>query len=134
MEYQKELTEEERQAFKVGSVVLAVVGALILTLIIFFGIRVGKKGEVKPPAAEENGQVAPAVSKPAVGPNPAPSVKPAPIEQKSESYTLYTVKSGDTLYEIALKYKVTWQEIATLNGISNQNALTVGSKIKIPKK
>jgi len=143
MEYQREVTEEEQQAFKVGSVVLLVAGALILTLILFVGIKIGKKGEAKPPAAAESGQVAgqeenatpkTTTSKSVTKPNPAPAVKSAPAEQNSSPYTLYTVKSGDTLYEIALKNKVTWQEIAALNGINNQNALTVGSKIKIPKK
>jgi LysM repeat protein len=44
----------------------------------------------------------------------------------------YTVKSGDTLSEIAAKYNLSYQTLATYNGISNPNSIVVGQKIKIP--
>lgn len=43
----------------------------------------------------------------------------------------YTVKSGDTLSEIAQKYGTTYQEIASLNGISNPNLIYPGQVLRI---
>lgn len=45
--------------------------------------------------------------------------------------TTYTVKSGDTLSEIALKYGTTYQKIAKDNGIVNPNKIYVGQKLVI---
>lgn len=50
------------------------------------------------------------------------------------SDTVYTVKSGDTLSGIAAKYGTTYQALASYNGISNPNRISVGQKIKIPGK
>ena len=43
----------------------------------------------------------------------------------------YTVRSGDTLSEIANKYNVTVQSIALENGISNPNIIYVGQVLRI---
>lgn len=43
----------------------------------------------------------------------------------------YTVKAGDTLSEIALKYGTTYQELAKINNIKNPNLIHVGQVIKI---
>ena len=43
----------------------------------------------------------------------------------------YTVKSGDTLSEIASKYGTTYQAIAKLNGIPDPNKIYPGQKLKI---
>lgn len=51
---------------------------------------------------------------------------------KTVSDTIYTVKSGDTLSGIASKYGTTYQKLASYNGISNPNIISVGQKIKIP--
>ena len=45
---------------------------------------------------------------------------------------MYTVKKGDTLYSIALKYNTTVQEIMKLNYLKNVN-LEVGQVIRIPE-
>lgn len=47
----------------------------------------------------------------------------------------YVVKSGDTLSAIAAKYSVKggYQALASYNGISNPNRLSVGQKIQIPE-
>ena len=47
-------------------------------------------------------------------------------------YTIYVVKYGDTLSDIAAKYNTTYQRIAEYNGIKNPNIINVGQKIKIP--
>lgn len=44
---------------------------------------------------------------------------------------IYTVKSGDTLSDIAKKYNTTYQELAKKNNITNPNKIYVGQKIII---
>ena len=58
---------------------------------------------------------------------PAEPEKPAVPEEE-----VYTVKSGDTLSEIASKYNTTYQKLAEYNGIQNPNLIYVGQKIRIP--
>lgn len=43
----------------------------------------------------------------------------------------YTVQSGDTLSGIAQQYGTTYQKLASLNGISNPNYLSVGQILKV---
>lgn len=43
----------------------------------------------------------------------------------------YTIQSGDTLWQIALKYGTTVQEIANINGISNPNLIYPGQVLRI---
>lgn len=56
-------------------------------------------------------------------------------EENLEDYSvmLYIVKKGDTLWEIAKKYRSTVDTIARINGIENVDKLVVGQKIYIPK-
>lgn len=56
----------------------------------------------------------------------------APDAGSAQGVTVYTVKKGDTLSQIAAKYGTTYQAIAAYNGIKNPNAIRVGQKIKIP--
>jgi peptidoglycan-N-acetylglucosamine deacetylase len=42
------------------------------------------------------------------------------------------VKSGDTLYAIAIRYNTTVAAIASLNNIANPNQIKVGQVLKIP--
>ena len=44
---------------------------------------------------------------------------------------MYTVKKGDTLYNIAKNYNVSVDEIKSLNNLSS-NVLSVGQKLTIP--
>lgn len=46
--------------------------------------------------------------------------------------TVYIVKSGDTLSDIAKKYGTTYQKLAQYNGIANPNVISIGQKIRIP--
>lgn len=48
------------------------------------------------------------------------------------SYTVYTVKKGDTLSGIAKRYNTTYQTLAQYNHIADPNRIYVGQKIKIP--
>lgn len=56
----------------------------------------------------------------------------APDAGAAQGVTVYTVKKGDTLSQIAAKYGTTYQAIAAYSGIKNPNAIRVGQKIKIP--
>lgn len=46
--------------------------------------------------------------------------------------TKHTVRAGETLYSIALRYKVTVQQIVTANKITNPNLIRVGQVLTIP--
>lgn len=43
----------------------------------------------------------------------------------------HTVKKGETLSGIAVKYKTTWQALQKLNGIKNANVINTNQKIRI---
>lgn len=51
----------------------------------------------------------------------------------NDKYIQYTIKSGDTLSEIAKKYNTTVNELAILNNIENPNLIYAGNTIKIPQ-
>ncbi len=53
-------------------------------------------------------------------------------ERGSSSPRTYTVKSGDSLYMIAVKYGTTVAAIASANNISNVNYISVGQVLVIP--
>jgi LysM repeat protein len=55
----------------------------------------------------------------------------ATTESTAKKDVIYTVKSGDTLSEIARKYGTTISELAKINGIANPNKIYTGQKIKI---
>lgn len=44
---------------------------------------------------------------------------------------LYIVKAGDTLYNIAKKYQILWQDLMQLNGM-NSTMLTIGKQLIVP--
>ncbi|MGP6139632.1 MULTISPECIES: LysM peptidoglycan-binding domain-containing protein [unclassified Jeotgalibaca] len=46
--------------------------------------------------------------------------------------TTYTVKAGDTLYAIALRYGVTVAQLTSANNITNANLISVGQVLRIP--
>lgn len=50
----------------------------------------------------------------------------------STSSKVHTVKEGDTLYGLALRYKTTVSKLCQLNGISEKSILRIGQKIKLP--
>lgn len=56
---------------------------------------------------------------------------PAPPPVETEPYT---VKEGDTLFSIAARRGVTWEEVAAVNGFGEQALLQIGQEIKVPKK
>lgn len=48
-------------------------------------------------------------------------------------HIIYTVESGDTLSELALKFKTTVENIAKLNNIKDINLIYVGENLRIPR-
>lgn len=65
--------------------------------------------------------------------SPSTSVSSGTSSGSSTSYTYYTIKSGDNLWDLAQKYNCTVSEIKQMNDIKNSNKLRLGQKIKIPK-
>lgn len=59
---------------------------------------------------------------------------PKSSSSSSSKTTTYKVKSGDTLSEIAVKYKTSVSKLVSLNKIKNPNKLYIGQKLKVPTK
>lgn len=49
------------------------------------------------------------------------------------SMVIYIVKEGDTLWNIAKKYKTTMEDIINVNNLENPNMLSIGQKLFIPR-
>lgn len=65
----------------------------------------------------------------------APTATPKAPTGKAPATGTYTVKSGDTLWAIAVRLLGSgsrYPEIAKLNGISNPNLIRVGTVLKVP--
>lgn len=54
-------------------------------------------------------------------------------EEKSYSMIIYFIKKGDTLWNIAKKFKSTVEDIANINGIEDINHISIGEQLFIPK-
>ena len=56
-------------------------------------------------------------------------------EREAEDYSLilYLVKKGDTLWQIAKRYGSTVDDIVRTNGIEDENRITPGQKLFIPR-
>ncbi len=55
-------------------------------------------------------------------------------ENEDNQEEIYIVKKGDTLSEIAIKFGVSYQELAKYNNIKNANLIYPNQQIKIPSK
>lgn len=57
------------------------------------------------------------------------------IKPLDQNFVYYTVKRGDTLWDIAQKYAdVSSKEIMSLNNLSSGRSLYIGQKLKIKKR
>ncbi|NMB01206.1 MAG: LysM peptidoglycan-binding domain-containing protein [Firmicutes bacterium] len=50
----------------------------------------------------------------------------------ADSYPTYTVKPGDTLYDISIAHGISWQELASLNKIKDPTTMQVGTQLRLP--
>jgi LysM repeat protein len=73
----------------------------------------------------------PGANSPAPATQAAANAAPPPPPVETEPYS---VKEGDTLFSIAARKGVTWQEVAAVNGYGEQVLLQIGQEIKVPKK
>lgn len=65
---------------------------------------------------------------------PTPAPKNTTTTSASEDqFTSYTVKDGDTLFNISQKYNVKWDLIAQFNNLSEPYVLHKGDVVKIPQ-
>jgi LysM repeat protein len=71
----------------------------------------------------------PGANAPAPAAQTAPAAAAPPVETEP-----YTVQEGDTLFSIAARRGVTWQEVAAVNGYGEQAILQIGQEIRVPKK
>ncbi len=60
------------------------------------------------------------------------TAKPKPKPKPTSSTLTHTVKSGDTLYALALRYKSSVAKIKSASGISSDK-LKIGQKLRIPR-
>jgi len=65
-------------------------------------------------------------------PVPVTPSRPVAAPAPSRAETVYVVKSGDTVSEIALKHGVKTAAILEANGLKDANKIAVGQKLKIP--
>ncbi|MFL6090235.1 MAG: LysM peptidoglycan-binding domain-containing protein [Aeromicrobium sp.] len=81
-------------------------------------------------------EVPPTPKADAPAPTPEPPAAPAepaqPAQPAEPEYRTYTVKSGDTLSEIAASYGVDWHEMARLNNLENPDLIYPGQVFKVP--
>jgi membrane-bound lytic murein transglycosylase D len=63
-----------------------------------------------------------------------PKVEQAPpqkVQAQTPSYSFHTVSAGETLFSISKRYGISVEELKQLNGIGNQNLITIGQKLRI---
>jgi LysM repeat protein len=76
-----------------------------------------------PPSGSTPPSVAPSASVP---PTSAPTPTPRP------GIRSYTVRAGDTLYALAIRYGTTVQVLRELNAMGNSSSLRIGQVLRIP--
>lgn len=85
-----------------------------------------KRGEkipvFAPPAAEAT--LSQPISAPSV-------VETAPVSPQEQTPSFHTVSPGETLFSISRKYGLSVSQLKELNGIGEQNLITVGQKLRI---
>ncbi len=69
---------------------------------------------------------------------PAAASTPPPAELLAgldlENARPYTVRAGDTLFSIAARSGLTWQELAAANGLGEESILQIGQELRIPSR
>ena len=71
------------------------------------------------------------IDKQAIGKDSKPSKKTSSTKKTTSKASTYTVKAGDTLSEIAVKYGTTVAALQKLNNIDNPDFIKVGQKLTL---
>lgn len=109
----------------------------LLALLLVTGCSGGvlNRGETASPVVDAT----PTIERPStmaiVTPTPAvPPVQPTGTGAAvpAENPATYVVADGDSLYAIALRFRVDLNALIELNGLSDPNDITVGQELKIP--
>jgi hypothetical protein len=91
-------------------------GAFVLVLVLVIGIYFYARIPHKAPS--------PAVPKQILGEQ---------AQNPKTEYQMYSVKKGDTLFNLSQRFNVSWQTLADLNGLQEPYVLKIGQQIKIPQ-
>ncbi len=130
-----------------GQAVLAL--AMIAAVVALLVARLGPAGEAARASASPLPSVSAIVASPSAStspvpsaspsavPTPTPTASPKPTRKPSPtpgggSGRTYTVKPGDTLSSIALKFGTTVKVLSKLNGITDPSLIKPGQVLKIP--
>lgn len=54
------------------------------------------------------------------------------MTQTQTTTPVYTVKNGDTLFDIGQRLSIPWQKIAEFNNLPDPDHIDVGQKLKLP--
>ncbi|MEJ2151249.1 MAG: LysM peptidoglycan-binding domain-containing protein [Chloroflexota bacterium] len=92
------------------------------------------------PTEEPGGAILPEeTAEPTEEPTEEPTQEPAETQAPAETQepaascpSTHTVQAGENLYRIALRYGLTYQELASANGITNPDSVAVGTVLTIP--
>jgi LysM repeat protein len=129
-----------RQRGATIATVLAAVAVLVLSLGVLLSTRGGSAPQPATPAPgpatpAPMTQVAPAIAAPEVAPVTAEAATTAVVQPPSPTpeVTQYTVVAGDTMWDIALRFDVSLDEIAGANPSINPDLLHPGEVLNIPK-
>jgi LysM repeat protein len=71
-------------------------------------------------------------TQPSEAPSAAPAATPSAGSSTAVKVRTYTVRSGDTLTQIATRFGTTTKVLITLNGLSSPSSLRVGQVLKLP--
>ncbi len=61
------------------------------------------------------------------------ATEPSPAPVAEEQFSQYTVKAGDTLFNISQQYNIRWDLIAQINNLAEPYILHGGDTLKIPQ-
>jgi LysM repeat protein len=87
------------------------------------------------PTEEPGGEILPEETEPTEEATEEPQETEEPAatqEPEAECPATHTVQTGENLYRIALRYGLTYQELASANGITNPDAIALGAVLTIP--
>ena len=94
-------------------------GMILVTLVLIIGIYFAARPSGHKPAGQSTGQSEP--NKQILG-----------EQDESPGYITYEIKKGDTLFNLASRYNVSWKTLSDINALKEPYLLKVGQKIKIP--